>query len=245
MQEILVSLAEAANILGIGQRQMRKLVERGVIKPHPTESKSTIKKRLFRMTDVASVREIWDKGVNPEAAFVEARQAAMEVRVLRRELEMIRQVIGIDHPIIGTDRDTVVGLLLEAEDLLREPPSKDSALLLTWARRLHAMTEGHYESITFHTDQKQPWRAFLNLGRHLLKGYDPLVTRYDINLHTIYQLLGAGLRHARMAAYMHVRAVYGKMYAAKIFPEVKGCPHEEVIALSFNGISNEISALIS
>lgn len=244
MNEVLVTTAEAANLLGMGQRQFQKMVKSGVLKPHPTASKSTITKRLFRVTDVAAVKEIRDRGLNPEAAFVEARQTAMELQIVKRELELIRKTLGLDFPIIGADRDTVVRLLLRAEDLLREPPSKDTEVLLEWARTLHALTEAHYESITFHTSQKQPWRAFLNLGRHLGSGYDPLVTRYDLNLHTIYQLLAAGLRHARTAAYMHVRALYGKTYAAKVFPDAKGCPHEEVIALSFTGALQTTPGLV-
>lgn len=237
MKEVLVSIAEAAHLLGIGQRQLQRMVKSGVLKPHPTASKSTIKNRLFRMSDIASIQEIRARGSNPEAAFVEARQAAMEVKILRRDLEKLRYVLGLDTPLIATDRDTVVSLLLESEDALRDLPSQDRDVLLKWANVLHSLSEAHFEAITFHSEQREPWKSFLNLGRHLLSGCDHSLTRYDLELRNIYVLLAAGLKKARQTAYFHVRTLYGKEYAARITPEVKGCPHQDVIAMSFNSLA--------
>lgn len=217
------------------------MVKTGVLKPHPS-SKSTVKNRLFRMSDIAAVQEIRSRGANPEAAFVEARQASMEVQILRKDLEKLRYVLGVDMPMIDTSRDTVVCMMLEAEDALRAMPSQDPAVLLKWAKTLHSLSEAHLESITFHSEQKEPWKSFLNLGRHLLSGHDPQITRYDIELHNIYMLLTAGLKKARQTAYFHVRTLYGKEYAARIMPEVKGCPHEDVIAMSFNNMAWEAPA---
>lgn len=238
MKEVLVSPEEAANMLGISTRQLQRMVKQGTLKPHPS-SKSTAKLRLFRMSDISAIHEIRSKGSNPEAAFVEARQAAMEVRILRKEVERMRVVLGLNMPVIDVDRDTVIRLLLEAEDALRELPTQDHEKLLYWSRVLHALTETHLEAITFHSSQKEPWRAFLNLGRHLLSGYNFSVTRYDLELNNIYLLLAAGLKSVRQVAYFHIRNLYGKEYAAKIMPEVKGCPHEDVIAMSLNGVAYE------
>lgn len=237
MKEVLVSSAEAAHLLGIGPRQLQRLVKSGVLKPHPTASRSTIKNRVFRMSDIAAIQEIRSRGNNPEAAFVEARQAAMEVKILRQDMEKMRYVLGLDMPMVATDRDTVMGLVLEAEDTLRDTPSDDPVVLLKWAKILHSLSEAHFESITFHSEQKEPWKSFLNLGRHLLSGHNPMTTRYDLPLHNIYLLLAAGLKKARQTAYFHVRTLYGKEYAARIMPEVKGCPHEDVIAMSFNNLT--------
>lgn len=236
MKEDLVTHEVAANMLGITTRQLQRMVKQGIIKPHPS-SPSTLKKRLFRVSDLSAIQEIRAQGSNPEAAFVEARQAAIEVRMLRKEVERMRVVLGLNMPIINTDRDTVMRLLIEAEDELREIPSQDHSKLLYWARVFHAITEAHLEAITFHSSQKEPWKSFLNLGRHLLTGYNSMVTRYDIELNNIYLLVAAGLKSVRQVAYFHVRNLYGKEYAAKLMPEVKGCPHEDVIAMSLNGTS--------
>ena len=92
----------------------------------------------------------------------------------------------------------------------------------------------HLEAITFHTDQKEPWRAFLALGRKLCQYEDMRSTRDDPELYSIYRLLNGALRHARQVAYFHIRGLYGKAYATRLLPEVKGCPHEDVISLAFN-----------
>ena len=238
MKEVLVSSEEAAGMLGITTRQLQRMVKQGTIKPHPS-SKSTVKNRLFRISDIAAIQEIRAKGGSPEAAFVEARQASMEVRMLRKEVERMRTVLGLNTPIVDTNRDTVMCLLIEAEDELRQPPSHDHEKLLYWARILHALTEAHLEAITFHSSQKEPWKSFLAIGRHLLRGYDSSLTRYDLELNNIYLLLAAGLKSARQVAYFHIRNLYGKEYAAKVMPEVKGCPHEDVIAMSLNGLNYE------
>ena len=240
MKEDFVTLEVAAGLLGIGQRQLQRMVKQGILKPHPTASKSTRNRRLFRMTDIAALQEIRSRGNNPEAAFVEARQAAMEARALRLEVDNMRKALGFDLPTLGTDRDTIISLVLRAEDALRDLPTQEPPELLEWARVFHALTEAHFESITFHSDQKQPWRVFLNLGRHLLAGEQPMVTRYDFNLQGIYQMLAAGLRHTRHAAYFHIQTLYGKEYAAKVIPDVKGCPHEDVIAMSMSGLTGEL-----
>lgn len=235
MKEVLVSTAEAATLLGITVRQFQRLVKQGVIKPHPS-SKSTLKQRVFRVSDVSAVLEIRSKGSNPEAAFVEARQAAIEVRLLRKEVERLRTVLGLDMPVLPVDRDALISLLLECEDALHAMPSQDPEALLRWARILHSLTEMHFELVTFYSDQKEPWKPFLNLGRHLLSGYNPEMVRNNIELNNIYMLLASGLKMARQAAYFHVRNLYGKQYAERITPEVKGCPHEDVIAMSFSNL---------
>lgn len=235
MEEVLVSSAEAAHLLGISPGQLQKLVKRGVLKPHPA-SKSTLKKRLFRTTDLASVQEIRARGTNPEAAFVEARQAAMEVKILRRDLERMRNVLGLSMPLIGTDKDTVVNLLLRAGDALKNMPAQEADELISWARILHGLSESHFEAISFYCGHKEPWKVFLDLGKHLLSGYDPNVLKYDFEMHNVYMLVAAALRAARQTAYFHIRATYGNERAAYIIPEVKGCPHEDVIAMSLNGV---------
>jgi hypothetical protein len=235
MKYELVNGEQAASILGVTSSQLQKMLRRGILKPAP-ESPSTVANRLYRMTDIAALKEIREKGSNPEAAFVEAKRASMEARALRRELDQIRFVLGLNTPHIATDRDSVVSLLLRAEDALREPASRNPTVLLEWAKTLYGLTESHFEAITFYTDQKEPWRAFLRLGRKLCDGQDVLVTRYNPELETTYQLLNTGLRTARRTAYFHVRTLYGKELAAEMFPEVKGCPHEDVIALSMNNL---------
>jgi len=239
MKEDFVTLEVAAGLLGISCRQLQRMVKQGILKPDPRMSRSTRTSRLFRVTDIAALQEIRSRGNNPEAAFVEARQAAMEARALRLEVDNMRKALGLDMPTLATDRDTIISLLLRAEDALRDLPTQDPGELLEWARVFHSLTEAHFESITFHSDQKQPWRAFLNLGRHLLAGEQPMVTRYDFNLQGIYQMLAAGLRHTRHAAYFHIQTLYGKEYAAKVLPDVKGCPHEDVIAMSMSGVTIE------
>lgn len=245
MREDLVSLAQAAHILGIGERQLQRMVKNGILKPHPTKSKSTIKNRLFRATDIAALQEIRARGSNPEAAFVEARQAAMETRAMRHELEQMRFVFGLNLPLIGTDRDTVIALLLKAEDALRGLATTDPEELLEWAQVLHSLTEAHFESITFHSSQKEPWRAFLNLGRKLLAAQDPLALRNNLDLYNIYRLLAAALRRLRITTYLHIRTLYGREYATKVLPDVEGDPHEDVISLSFNNLLWETPQLPS
>lgn len=233
MEDGLLTSAQAADMLDISPHQLQKMVRRGILRPDPS-GPSTLHKRRFRISDVAALQAIRAKGSNPEAAFVEARQSVMETRALRLELDRLRRVLGVDVPSIPTDRDTVVSLLLKAEDQLRAPATQDPATLLEWARILYALTESHFAAITFHTSQQEPWRAFLQLGRKLAREQDYASTRRNLELNNVYLLLNAALRRARQAAYFHVRELYGNILAGKVFPEVKGCPHEEVIALSFN-----------
>lgn len=206
-----------------------RLVKRGVLR-------STMRgaRHYFRVTDLEAFNEVRKRGTDPEAAFYEARMAAMETRAMRKELDNLKFVLGVDTLALGVDRDSVVSLLLKAEDALRGPPILQPEELLTWAKTLYSLNENHFEAITFHTDQQQPWRAFLNLGRKLCQYEEVRSTRDDPELNTIYRLLNAALRHARQAAYFHIRSRYGRAYAARLLPEVKGCPHEEVIALAFN-----------
>ena len=234
MQHELVSAAQAAELLGISAAQLTKLVRKGIIRPDPA-SPSTTKRRLFRITDISTLKELRKKGFSLETAIVEARRSALEALSLRRELDRVKFLLGLDIPTLAVDRDTLISTLLQAEDALRDPPTGPRDLL-NWARILHALSEAHFEAITYYTDNPEPWRVFLALGRKLCLTQNHALTRYDLERHNIYMLLNAGLRRARQAAFFYVRALYGRKNATEWFPEAKGCVHEDVIALSFNGL---------
>ncbi len=136
-----------------------------------------------------------------------------------------------------------MSLFLKTEDALRGPPIRDPEELLSWARTLHAITETHLEAITFHTEQKEPWRPFLALGRWICSGENVLNTRDDPELYSLYRLLNMALRRARQTAYFYIREKHGELRATRMLPEVKGCPHEDVIALSFNNMLWEAPAV--
>jgi hypothetical protein len=236
MKEELVTSAEAAHLLGISPRRIQQMVVRGLLRPHPS-SPSTKKSRLFSLRDITALQEVRSKGHNPEAAFVIARESALETRALRREVERMRFVLGLDVPNIPTDRDTVVALLLKAEDALLDPPSNDHEYLLGWAKTFHGLSDAHFEAIAFHTKAKEPWRPFLSLAKKLCTEEDTFFSRADIELASIYRMLAATHRHLRQTAYFYIRDLNGKTYAAKLLPEVKGCPHEDVIAMAFNNLN--------
>jgi hypothetical protein len=239
MKAELLSSREAATMLNISPAQLVRWVRQGVVKTH---NGSIGKERQFRLSDITYLAESRKHGSHPEAAFLMARQATMEMRAMRRELERIRFVLGLDVTPIGVDRDSVVSAVLKAEDALRGPPVRDPEELLEWARILHALTETHLEAITLYTEQKEPWRVFLALGRKICAGENVLVTRNDPELYSIFRLMHAALRRARQTAYFHIRGLYGKVYAARLMPDVKGCPHEDVIAMSFNNMFWEAPA---
>lgn len=235
MNEELLTASEAAQLLKISPRRLQQMVRRGILRPDPS-SPSTVKNRRFRMRDLAALQEIRAKGNNPEAAFVIAKESAIEARALRREVDRMKFVLGLDIPALPIDRDNVISTLLKAEDALREPPTQDHKTLLDWARIFHGVSEVHFEAIAFHTGQKEPWRAFLALARKLCAEENVALTRSDPDLYGIYRGLNAALQRLRRAAYFYIREQYGKVCAAKLLPEVKGCPHEDVIAMSFNNM---------
>jgi hypothetical protein len=234
MKDELVTSTEAARLLHVSTRRMQQMIRAGFLPPHPS---STAKQRYFRMRDVLALQEIRSKGHQLDANYVLARESAMETQALRREVERIRFVLGIDIPTIATDRDTVVSLVLKGEDELRAPPTMDHETLLEWGKVFHGLSEAHFESITFHTGAKEPWRVFLTLAKKLVAEENRAITRTDLELASIYRLLAATQRRLRETAYFYIRAEYGKAYAARLLPEVKGCPHEDVIALAFNNLN--------
>lgn len=235
MTDELIDSDEAADVLGVNRQWIAKLVRTGRLCPHPSSPSMVVDRRFLR-SDVTALKEIRELGKNPEAAYVEAKKSALETRAMRLELDRLKFVLGLDSKPLPLDRDSVVSLLLKAEDALNDPGYRDPEVLLSWARVLHMLTESHYEAITFYTDLKEPWRAFLNLGRQLCASQDFTLTKYDADLAGIYSLLHAALKTARRTAYFHVRNQHGGVRAWKIFREVyKFCDHEDVIALAFSG----------
>lgn len=236
MKEELLTEAQAAAYLRVGERQLRKMARRGHVKLQQTEHG-----KAYRKSDLRILEGLLTEGV--PTGFVEAKQLVSEVRALTNELNRIKFVVGLDLPKLGTDRDSVISLLLKAEDALREQPTKEPEELMVWARNLQALTEAHLEAITRYTDQKEPWRAFLNLGHKLCAAQDIQVTNESAELTLIYALLNASLRNARRVAYFHVRDLYGKAYARKLFPQAEGCPHEDVIAMAFANLNWELPSM--
>jgi hypothetical protein len=238
----LVTTPEAMEILQTKIDAFQELLRDGYLEPDPSTRLLPTTQWKFPRSDVLLVLEIRKGRVDIRQLFLEMRRSLVETRALRHDVERMRFLLGLDLPIIGTDRDTLISIVLQAEDDLRAAPITEPRRLLYWARILYAISESHLTAITTFTDQKEPWRVFLALGRKLCEDQEPFRVQHDPEYRALYQMIYTALMHLRRVAYFHVQNTFGVRAAVQLFPEVKKCPHENVISLAFQIFQEEVKA---
>ena len=224
----LVDTAEAAEMLGIGQRMFQIIVQGGAIAPYVKRGNQ----QLFKVLDVQTLKELRKGDTSLSGLIVEARRSAIESRALRKELDLVKAYLGINFPMLSLEREEVVNLVLRVEDAVRTKNLLSRDELLEWARIFHGVTEAYLEAVALYVDTKEPWRGFVSLGWHLCTS-QPQGIRNDRELEGIYAMVHAGVRIMRQASYFYVIATHGRTIANSLFREASSTVHDEVLLLGF------------
>jgi excisionase family DNA binding protein len=226
-----LSETDAARMLGVTTRTIRRMARNGVLVPIRDG-----KKVCYRYDDLAAASSVFASGGTHDlmGVMLVASKALASARRAESALEKLSTVLGIDIPKLPTERDEVISLVERIKHALQQnlPHHATEKDVLEWARVFYGVTEEYLELVGFVTGSQEPWRYFILLAQEFAE-QTPVDLRFKQDLARVYAYMEAARRHLRNAAYFHARAKGGRRFADKFFPDASIDVHERIINYLF------------
>lgn len=194
---------EAAEMLGVGRRQFRRILDAGSL--HPMEGG----KELFRAEEVAGLLEARLKQHDLASITIVALQALALARSQAKRLDEVGTILGFDVAQLPMDPDNVTSTYVRAVEAARSTEMTMDDVL-EWARILRSVDENYLKMVAEYTADPEPWQPFYSLAMHLLEligGKGPVV------------IVRAAADTVRQVSYFYVRKAIGPRAAESMFPE--------------------------
>ena len=215
--EDIVTIEEAARILGVCHRMVHKLVRDRLLHPVPLPGPNKLKK-YFRLADVAAYAETQTKKISlADVATMADRAYAVSCGNEKRITNLMR-VLGLDSKVLETTEEAVVSLVLRMEDTTLSPPVPKAKDVMEWARTFLAVNEGYLNLVASYTASEEPWAPFMHLAQVLSEGMPTDALVADKELEEAYGYLEAGRRNLRHVGYFYIRERHGSKKADMLFP---------------------------
>jgi phage terminase Nu1 subunit (DNA packaging protein) len=232
----LLTTSQASKILGVTVKQVRNLINRGVLIAQSREGKTATSTFHVRLSDVliakGTRRRRAGRKLSGYDAALMAKQAFAEVRAMRSEFERLKfgmglRIQGLDFSELGVQE-----VLAKIEHALTEIPRALTPFeVWQWARLFYSIGEEYFEIVEQHTGDKEPWKNFLALGQKLVKEAPRF---YDKEIEMAYGFLALSRTIMRQAAFFYVRNKYGRRVSGKMFPETADEIVSPVILMAYN-----------
>lgn len=218
--EDIITIEEAASILGVTTQMVHKLVSDGMLRAITGTEGEHLKKHLkkhFRQAEVAAYAEVRAKSLTlSEVAMMAQRAYAMSCSNERR-LTNLTHALGLNSQVLETSEEAVVSLVIRMGDaeMMATQTTPDPSELMEWARIFFAVTEGYLGLVASYTSNEEPWAPFLHLAQALVVTPDLLKTSRE--LEEASSFFEAARRNLRHVAYFYVWERYGTKKANQAF----------------------------
>jgi hypothetical protein len=225
----LVPLAQAAEILKVGEAVVLTWVERGLL-----EQVWVGKEAHYRRDQVEGLEPILPKGPIDFATLSSRADLAFATsRNVERRLNDLLDLLGANRnsldmkewSILELDRD-VSAALLDAE-----PPTLEE--VRRWAGIFFAVDEAYLFLVEKYVDTEEPWKKFMDLGFKLV--VDAPYDRFEEEpaLRTAYVYLGVARTQLRQASYFYCQERHGKSLTYRVFGR-PGSVTDRIIGLLYH-----------
>jgi len=213
----LLTIKQAANILGVTSRTVRSWCSTGRLQPVHISGgvRQTIR---FRRSDILAMADTKLRNLTfPEVASIATRNQA-ELSTLSKIVERISFVLGLDHEPLKLDEDSVLHEYTLAKEIPDEEIEYLAEDILKWARYLYSITEEYLLLVKDYTGDEEPWRPFLMAARHLCSNAPRDEFDSDKELESAYAYMELARRHIMHVSYFFVRINNGDRIATRMFP---------------------------
>jgi hypothetical protein len=214
MDEV-VSLVEAARLLGISDRGVLGYIRQGLLANkggrHP----------LISLQEVSSVAGLLANGLKLSTIARHALRALVSATRSERRLERIEALLGIDVAMLETDEKDVLQFYNQCTATLLEPTEElppDS--ILRWAYSLSGITEEYLALVKYYTNNVEPWAPYMEVAQKLCECAPTEKFKYRKDLEVAYAYLRSARQQLRRVAYFYIRRVYGPRIANAACPGV-------------------------
>lgn len=226
MQPTEVSAPQAAELLGVTERQLKRLERNYHLRPSKTRPKA------FLLDDVLALKEVRDNPPTYAQLAVMAKQADMRARGLERAVRQLLHVLHADVPLQDLSEEAVKALHLRMQEALQNPLQPTTEELHEWGRTFFGIGEEVLEAIELHVHDGEPWWLPLALSKRFLSEAPRDLVEKDPETRAAYQYLTMAQRTMREASYFYVRHKHGSRSASELFPHSTGQVHKELSALA-------------
>lgn len=209
---ILVTMEEAAKILGVTVAHAHVYGQKGLLEPHYPDGNRRMQKRYLR-EDVYSLKELKEqtKGAPNRDLYQLAVRSFILSRRTARQLEEIQHYLGLSSAALETDDEHIRAFLHAAEHRCRARLDRAPEEITDWARKLLAINEEYLDRTMKVTEKQDAWQIFMNVAKRLTEECSP---------GTLARMYADHARnHLRNVAYFHLRATKGLHAANRTFPK--------------------------
>lgn len=222
----LISLKEAAELLGIGERTIHYHVRRGHLHPRYDKKQGLRSAMMFAREEIAAAAETWGEqptfsGLMSRCVSAYALARSLESRVLRLE-----ELIGAKYTSTPVDEEFVRSTYLAAKDDVKSPPT-DPQRIAFWSNLFMSFGEEFFDALEGYTSHEKSWEVFHDLSCaiaiesiHVLKS--------DAEMTQVYQDFEVARRNLRQVLFFYLQSRFGTRNAVKMF-EVDVAAHEKVL----------------
>jgi hypothetical protein len=233
-QEQLVPIAEAAKLVGMTERTLHSMTERGVLEAIHPEKRGP---KHFRMHDISALAELRLKKMDLPTIADLAMQAYVTARANSRRVDDLYYLLGFDSPVLGTTEEEVIALYIRAQEAgacTRDLPAES---VHEWAGIFYAVDEAYLELVLRHTGSDEPWKVFVDLANTFLSEMPTDSFSTNPPLKSAYAYLSIARTNLRTASYYFCRHRFGIATAGKVFRNDAADPIEGIVRLMFPPLS--------
>jgi excisionase family DNA binding protein len=219
---------EAARLLKVETRTLRRMVRRGLIRPVAQGAANRLR---FHLSDIAAASRIRNARIELHHVASVAHQALALAELTEHRLNELYTLLGIGYAPLPTDTTSVTRLYQEAERLLEvEEPELSVEEVQRWARLFLAMTPAFLRLTEEALGQPEIWQTFVTLAEKLCEQAPRGLFNFHKDLESAYGFLEAGRRNAFSCAFFFVRNRHGHHAALELFPDRRKTLNEAVLA---------------
>lgn len=233
-QEQLVPIAEAAKLVGMTERTLHSMAERGILEAvHPQRRGP----KHFRMHDLSALAEIRLKKMDLSTIADLAMQAYVASRSNARRVDDLYYLLGFDSPVLGTSEEEVVALYIRAQEAGTQSRDLPAESVHRWAGIFYSVDESYLELVSQHTGSDEPWKVFVDLANTFLSEMPTDSFSTNPPLKSAYAYLSMARTNLRTTSYHFCRHRFGIATAGKVFRNDASDPIEDLVRLMFPPLS--------
>lgn len=229
----LISLTEAAKILGVSKKQVQRKVSGGLLKAHYLGRYT-----LFNPNDVYELSELENSGLSFTQIALMAKKAHMSAIRSERIVDRLIALLEFDYPIISLDKADVVSLHIRTEDALKQVTSYSLKEVTEWTRVFLAIGEEYFEAIAEYTKSEEPWEPYVKLAQKISLDAPREDILHDREVRIIYGCLSKARTSVRQTAFFYIQSKFGMSIARRLFPESKADVHEDILSIALNMVGS-------
>lgn len=223
-----LSTNEAAKILKVDPRTLRRMVRQGLVRPAAKGPDHLLR---FHAADVHAASRLRGTTVEPHRISTIARQALALAEATERRLEELYTLLGIGYVVLPTDSHAVANMYNEAAKLLEcDAPEPTVEEVQYWARLFLAVTPAYLRLVEDAVGEQDAWHVLVELAAKLCERAPVATFRFHKELESAYGFLEAGRRNVFSTAFFFTRNRHGRDVAVELFPDGRKTLDEAVLA---------------